>query len=65
MVGNNLDTGGSYYIITIILDLTECSANHIIPSYYHLQSVAEVWLTGVAPLGAVRHRYIIIFCIEK
>ena len=25
------------------------------------QSVAEVWLTGVAPLGAVSHRFNLIF----
>ena len=40
-----------------ILDLTEHNANHIIPSYCICQLVAEVWLTGMAPLGALNHRF--------
>ena len=39
------------------MDLTEHNAKSIIPSYCHLPAVAEVWLTGVVPLGAVSYRF--------
>ena len=37
----------------------ERNDNHIIPSYCHLPSVSEVFLTNVAPLGAVSHIFYI------
>ena len=44
-----------------IIRLDGDNANHSIPSYRFLrQSVAEVLLTGVAPSGAVRHRFYFI-----
>ena len=70
---NKLDDGGSgegftvrnftvfivhlIYIYIYILDLTERNANHIIPSCCHLPVSCRVLLTGVAPLGAVSHRF--------
>ena len=42
--------------IAIGQDLTERYANHTIGSYW--QSVAEVWMTGVASLGVVSHRFL-------
>ena len=46
-----------------LIVLKAAKANHIIPSYCNL-SAAEVWLTGVAPLGAASYRFISIITVK-